>query len=184
LHIGLLGPQDAVVDGARQWQRLGLLAAAVAGAVDLACGRQPDDCPAAEVGDQEVHLAGAEHLREPGRDRRDRVDRRRRLYLVEELADVDPTGPGSAHGAEPSGAEPSGRQMRRAGTLTPRGVTARARFARTDGGHAARSAHASTKRWRRTLRRLSAPPAHDRGEGACMGRAVIGSGDQAAWSPG
>jgi hypothetical protein len=108
-HIGLLCPQDAVVDGARQGQPLGLLASAVAGAVDLVGGRQPDDCPAAEVGDQQVHLAGAEHLREPGRHRRDRVDRRRRLYLVEELADVDPTGPRSAHGAEPSRAEPAGR---------------------------------------------------------------------------
>jgi hypothetical protein len=36
LHIGLLCPQDAVVDGARQWHRLGLLDSAAAGAVDPA----------------------------------------------------------------------------------------------------------------------------------------------------
>jgi hypothetical protein len=102
LHIGLLCPQDAVIRSARQWHRLGLLDSATASSVDPFRGRQPDDCPAAEVGDQQVHLAGADHLREPGRDHRDRVDRRRRLHAVEEFADVDPASPRPAHGADPS----------------------------------------------------------------------------------
>lgn len=61
--------QDPVVDGARQWERLGLLGSLAAGALDLAGGGQPDDGSAAEVRDQQVHLPRAGHLREPARDR-------------------------------------------------------------------------------------------------------------------
>jgi hypothetical protein len=101
LHVRLLRPQDVLVDGPRQRQRLGLLDAAAAGALDPVAGRQPDDRPAAEVGDQEVHLPGADHPRERGRDRRDGVDRRRGLHLAEEFADVEPASPRPAHGADP-----------------------------------------------------------------------------------
>jgi hypothetical protein len=101
-HIGLLRPQDAFVHGARQWQLLGLLHSAAAGAFDSVGGRQPDDCPAAEIDDEEVHLAGVDHLRERGRDRRDRVDRRRRPHLVQEFADVQPASSPPTHGADPS----------------------------------------------------------------------------------
>ena len=93
----LLGAQHALVRGALERKGLGLLDAVTAGTRHRTGGGQPDECPTAEVGDQEVDLVGAHHLAEPHGDRLDGVDRGRRLHLVQERPDVDHPVPHGTH---------------------------------------------------------------------------------------
>jgi len=98
LDVHLLRPEDTLVGGARQRDRLRLLHPVTAGSSDPTGRRQPDHGPPAEVGDQEGHRVGVDHLAQRGRHRLHGVDRRCGLDLLQQSADVDHELLRPAHG--------------------------------------------------------------------------------------